>query len=276
MKGKQLIPAVLASILVGAILGGPTTAAVAAVAASATVATSAALTALTVSPSTQTFYVDGEQVALEAYVINGHNYVQLRDIGRAVDFGVEYDQGTNRVLVDTGSPYTEEATVSTSSGVVTIPQTDESLRLQEGDKVLYDDGTTYEITDLRLWEEPEPLPVLTRDWPELELPEMEVRRFRDEYGDDLFIRNLYETRRMEYTIYNAAMNCPELWKDGVPILNLHLGISAQNAVQMFWPWQEDQLTQVFHSAPGARFEVEAWDVYHNGKYLYTEYNIRGT
>ena len=87
---------------------------------------------------------------------------------------------------------------------------------------------------------------------------------------------LYETRRMEYTIYNAAMDCPELWKDGVPTLNLHLGISAQNAVQMFWPWQEDQLTQVFCSAPGARFEVEAWDVYHDGKYLYTEYNIRGT
>ena len=41
-------------------------------------------------------------------------------------------------------------------------------------------------------------------------------------------------------------------------------------------WQEDQLTQVFCSAPGARFEVEAWDVYHDGKYLYTEYNIRGT
>ena len=103
-----------------------------------------------------------------------------------------------------------------------------------------------------------------------------MRRFQDEYGDDLFIRNLYETRRMEYTIYNAAMNCPELWADGAPTLNLHLGISAQNAVQMFWPWQEDQLTQVFCSAPGARFEVEAWDVYHNGKYLYTEYNVRGT
>ena len=142
--------------------------------------------------------------------------------------------------------------------------------------MLCDDGTTYEITDMRLWEEPEPLPVLTRDWPELELPKAEVRRFQSEYGDNLHIRNLYETRRMEYTIYNAAMNCPELWKDGVPTLNLYLGISAQNAVQMFWPWQEDQLTQVFCSAPGARFEVEAWDVYHNGKYLYTEYNIRGT
>ena len=165
MKGKQLIPAVLASVLIGAALGGPATAAVAA---SAAVATSAALTAVTASPSTQTFYVDGEQVDLEAYVINGHNYVQLRDIGRAVDFGVEYDQSTNRVLVDTSSPYTEEATASTPSGVVTIPQTDEPLRLQEGDQVLCDDGTVYKITDLRLWEEPEPLPIYDQTrFPEL-------------------------------------------------------------------------------------------------------------
>ena len=85
MKGKQLIPAVLASVLIGAALGGPATAAVAA---SAAVATSAALTAVTASPSTQTFYVDGEQVDLEAYVINGRNYVQLRDVGRAAGFAV--------------------------------------------------------------------------------------------------------------------------------------------------------------------------------------------
>ena len=262
MKRKQLIPAVLAGALAGAALAGPASAGVA---------------ALTAAPSTQTFYVDGKQVDLEAYVINGHNYVQLRDVGRAVDFGVVYDQGTNRVLVDTSSPYTEEGAAPAPSGVVTIPQSDEPLRLKEGDKVLCDDGTTYEITDLRLWEEPEPLPAYDQTrFLELELPKAEVRRFQVEYGDDLFIRNLYETRRMEYTIYNAAMNCPELWADGSPTLNLHLGISAQNAVQMFWPWQEDQLTKVFCSAPGARFEVEAWDVYHDGKYLYTEYNIRGT
>ena len=254
MNGKQLIPAVLAGALMGTALAGPA---------------SAAAAVLTATPSTQTFYVDGEQVALEAYVINGHNYVQLRDIGRAVDFGVEYDQSANRVLVDSSSPYTEETAASVPSGVITIPQSDEPLRLKEGDKVLCDDGTAYEITDLRLWEEPEPLPTPTWDWSELELPEMEVRRFRDEYGDDLFIRNLYETRRMEYTLCNAAAGRTEP-------LNLQLGITEQNAVQMFWPWQEDQLTQVFYSAPGARIEAEAWDVYHNGKYLYTEYNIRGT
>ena len=255
MKGKQLIPAVLAGVLMGTALAGPA---------------SAAAAALTATPSTQTFYVDGEQVDLEAYVIDGRNYVQLRDVGRAAGFAVAYDHTTNSVLVDTSSPYTEEPTASAPSGVIAVPQTDEPLRFQEGDKVLCDDGTAYEITDLRLWEEPEPLPAYDQTrFPELELPRAEARRFQSEHGDNLHIRNLYETRRMEYTLYNAAAGRTEP-------LNLRLGISAQNAVQMFWPWQEDQLTQVFRSAPGARFEVEAWDVYHNGKYLYTEYNIRGT
>ena len=101
MKRKQLIPAVLAGTLIGAALVGPASAGVA---------------ALTAAPSTQTFYIDGKQVDLEAYVIHGHNYVQLRDVGRAVDFGVAYDQGANRVLVDTSSPYTEESAVSAPPG----------------------------------------------------------------------------------------------------------------------------------------------------------------
>lgn len=160
MRRKQLIPAVLAGTLIGAALVGPASAEVA---------------ALTAAPSTQTFYVDGKQVDLEVYVIHGHNYVQLRDVGRAVDFGVAYDQGANCVLVDTSSPYTEESAAPAPSGVVTIPQSDTPLRLKEGDKVLCDDGTTYEITDLKLWEPPAPLPTPTCDWnqfPELKLPEV--------------------------------------------------------------------------------------------------------
>ena len=46
--------------------------------------------------------------------------------------------------------------------------------------MLCDDGTTYEITDLKLWEPPAPLPTPTCDWnqfPELEVPEVKVLRF---------------------------------------------------------------------------------------------------
>ncbi len=44
---------------------------------------------LLAEPSSQTFYVDGQQVQLQAYAIGGNNYVKLRDVGQAVNFNVE-------------------------------------------------------------------------------------------------------------------------------------------------------------------------------------------
>ena len=38
----------------------------------------------------------------------GSNYVRLRDIGRAVDFGVTYDAATNTVYIDSTQPYQAE------------------------------------------------------------------------------------------------------------------------------------------------------------------------
>lgn len=78
----------------------------------------AATAALTASPTTQRFYVNGLPYGLQAYSINGNNYVKLRDIGRAVDFGVEYDGKTNSVYITPGIPYREE--VKGSSQTETI------------------------------------------------------------------------------------------------------------------------------------------------------------
>ncbi len=68
---------------------------------------------LKATPSTQEFFVDGQRVKLKAYAIGGHNYVKLRDIGKAVDFSVSYDPFTNSVIVISGSPYQEEAPMPT-------------------------------------------------------------------------------------------------------------------------------------------------------------------
>ena len=72
---------------------------------------SAAVQQLTASPTTQAFYVDGRQVQFEAYQIHGNNFVKLRDIGKAVDFGVEYHAADNSVHIDSNAPYVEEATI---------------------------------------------------------------------------------------------------------------------------------------------------------------------
>lgn len=61
-------------------------------------------TAKNAVPSTATIYKDGEVIELKAYTINDNNYFMLRDIGRAFNFSVVWD---NAVVVDTTKEYTE-------------------------------------------------------------------------------------------------------------------------------------------------------------------------
>ena len=53
--------------------------------------------------------VDGKEVQMEAYVINGNNYVKLRDMGKAAGFEVYWDSDNGCVQVESGKPYTGEA-----------------------------------------------------------------------------------------------------------------------------------------------------------------------
>lgn len=76
---------------------------------------------------------------MTAYHIGGNNYVRLRDIGRAVDFGVIYDATTNTVHINSTQPYQEEPT-STTSGTVTEESVQATLA---GLRELYPHGSVY-------------------------------------------------------------------------------------------------------------------------------------
>ena len=67
--------------------------------------------------SDQRITVDGVQVNMTAYQIDGNNYVKLRDIGKQVDFGVGYDNATASVRIDTDAPYTESTTSASGSAI---------------------------------------------------------------------------------------------------------------------------------------------------------------
>ena len=118
-------------ILAGIALSGP--------------AVQAATATLTASSTTQTFYVSGQKVQFEAYAIAGHNYVKLRDIGQAVDFGVTYDAATNSVHIDPDASYQKEASQPASG--THFPSTalaEESVRASLVElKTLCPDGTVY-------------------------------------------------------------------------------------------------------------------------------------
>ncbi len=61
---------------------------------------------VTAELSRHVIYLDGSQVELQAYAINGNNYVKLRDVGRLLDFNVYWD---GAVQIDSTAPYTGEA-----------------------------------------------------------------------------------------------------------------------------------------------------------------------
>ena len=56
--------------------------------------------------SSHRIFVDGQEVQMEAYVINGNNYVKLRDIGEQVGFNVCWDSDAKCVQVESKKPYT--------------------------------------------------------------------------------------------------------------------------------------------------------------------------
>ena len=56
--------------------------------------------------SNHRIFVDGQEVQMEAYVINGNNYVRLADIGKQVGFNVYWDSNTKTVQIEAQHPQT--------------------------------------------------------------------------------------------------------------------------------------------------------------------------
>ena len=264
---KQSIALVTSGVMLGTALAAP-----------------AATAALTAQQSSQKIVVDGQQVQIEAYSIGGANYCKLRDVGKAVGFNVTYDALTNTVHVNTSEAYTEEATAPTSR-TVALPTDGSQYVPQVGDRILCDDGTEYEIKNVERWDinvfqsgPVGPLPTPTCDWsrfPTLELPKPVVKHYCDEYGDDLFVRNMFEVRRMVYTIYNALGEEPSAWRDGKPLATIQakIPIEYEAYTAKFWPWRQSELTDLVHSRPNSRYYVDAFDFYHDGVYQYTRYLV---
>lgn len=58
--------------------------------------------------NTAKIYKDGVEVQLTAYNIDGNNYFKLRDIAKAFNIGVTWDNATKTVGIDTTTEYVEE------------------------------------------------------------------------------------------------------------------------------------------------------------------------
>ena len=78
------------------------------------VTTTAYAAGIVAERSTHRVVVDGKEAQMEAYVINGNNYVKLRNIGEQVGFNVYWDSDAKCVQVESSKPYTGEASVTSA------------------------------------------------------------------------------------------------------------------------------------------------------------------
>ena len=70
---------------------------------------------ITAERSTNRIYVNGQEVHLTAYNINGNNYVMLRDVGKTVGFEVYWDGDAKCVQIESDKPYTGIAPVKSTA-----------------------------------------------------------------------------------------------------------------------------------------------------------------
>ena len=226
---------------------------------------------LTAAPSARTICLEGQR--LESYTIQSRDYIPLDSLEGLLQ--VTYQPDSNTVQISRG----------------TTPQEVTRYIPQAGDKITCDDGTIYTITDVSRWDKNAfasgplgDLPTPTCDWsklPQPELPQAEARHFTVGNQEYLFLQNLYETKRMLCTLYNAIGSNPETWKDGAPVLfpsgnekvKIKLNVDPGDKAHSFWPWRESEIVNNFNSCPPGTYSLEAWDVYKNGVFQRTEYSI---
>ena len=63
----------------------------------------------TPNPTTSKIYLNEREIKLTAYNIGGNNYFKLRDIGKSLNFGVDWDAAKRTIAIDTNRRYYDES-----------------------------------------------------------------------------------------------------------------------------------------------------------------------
>ena len=87
--------------------------------------------------STNRIFVDGQEVQIEAYAIHDNNFMQLRDVGKAIGFNVYWDAETKTVQIETDKPYTGEAPVK-DKAADSAPQPETTASADDADAMKQD------------------------------------------------------------------------------------------------------------------------------------------
>lgn len=155
--------------------------------------------------------------------------------------------------------------VNDTPGAVSIPSDGSQYIPTAGDVIRCENSSDYIILDAGIYPDSGPLPSAPKEWPEDRVPEGEALRYKDGSGDYLFLRNRFETLRMAYTLCN--------WETGIGPDDVQLSIPGDVVSDAFSSWEPGQLAALDCAERDSIFCVEAWDMFKNGVYYRTVYQI---
>lgn len=150
-------------------------------------------------------------------------------------------------------------------GSINIPSDGSRYIPVAGDVIRCDDGMNYAVLCVDEYPDLGPLPSIAQEWPREELPEGEVIRYKDGSGDYLFLKNLYETLRMAYTVCNA--------EGGTRPLHIQLTVPEGVSSDAFSLWAPERALALSTVGRGDTICLEAWDMFKNGIYYKTLYEL---
>lgn len=150
-------------------------------------------------------------------------------------------------------------------GSINIPSDGSRYIPVAGDVIRCDDGANYAILNTDLYVDCGLLPSITQEWPEGHLPKGEAVHYMDFSGDYLFVRNLYETRRMVNVI------CGQGKRAG--LLHIRLTVPEDISSEAFSQWDPERVIALADAGRSGTICLEAWDMFKNGVYYKTLYEI---
>lgn len=234
---------------------------------------SAAVSAITATPSANPVYLDGQQVQMEAYKINGNNYIKLRDIGKVVGFNVYWDDG---VQIDSDTAYTGEAAepdVASGSIAENIQSTTTAV---EATSVDVESARNQVVTLTNALRAENRLPALTMD--EQLMQAAQVR------AEEMAATTTYAHTRPDGTKYSTVTDCPYVAENINRIAQLYLdqqGKSLAEATVDSWAHSGGHLANMLSTKANAIGVGIAKGVNDSGKdawycvqeFLYNGYTI---
>lgn len=148
-------------------------------------------------------------------------------------------------------------------GSINIPSDGSRYIPVVGDIIRCDDGSNYTILNTDLYIDCGPLPFIPQEWPEGHLPKGEAVHYMDFSGNYLFVRNLYETRRMVNTLCAHS--------DGP--LHLRLTVPEDIFSETFSQWDPERVIALSDTGRSNTICLDTWDMFKNGVYYKTLYEI---